>query len=287
MPELAKVDCSGIGFFTDENLFSKVGVRVAFTTRQGGVSASPWESLNLATHVHDDSEAVAENRRRLLEALKAAPGTQLIVPNQVHGENVAVIHHAPDMNGEMQRVRREVACGADAIVCLAPHVAPMLCYADCMPVILVAPSGAFAVIHAGWRGVEARIVAAAIEKLASESCTAHAGREARCAADAHPGEYNAYIGPYIHSECFEVSEDLAQRFSNMFGQGAVPDARHVDLGFAVRKTLEEAQISPRRICDIAMCTACNTHDFYSHRAENGHTGRHAAIAFMDEESIWE
>lgn len=121
----------------------------------GGVSSVPYASLNLGAHVGDDLGAVEENRRRVLTAMGLSEfEDNLIVPNQVHGDNVCVIHSSDDH--ELARVRDEVAQGCDAVVCVASDVPVLMCFADCVPVILVTPHG-FAVIHSGWRGTMAKL----------------------------------------------------------------------------------------------------------------------------------
>ena len=126
-------------------------VRFAFTERAGGVSEDAYSSLNLGSHVGDDPFAVQENRRRALEAMGAAECEHnLLVPNQVHGDHiVAVTSNGAD---DLEDVREQIAEGCDAIVCTAHNVPVLLCFADCVPVVLVAPGG-FAVVHSGWKGI--------------------------------------------------------------------------------------------------------------------------------------
>ena len=132
-------------------------VRFAFTERTGGVSEDAYSSLNLGSHVGDDPFAVQENRRRALEAMGATECEHnLLVPNQVHGDHIVTV----TSNGadDLEAVREQIAEGCDAIVCTAHDVPVLLCFADCVPVVLVAPSG-FAVVHSGWKGTIARISA--------------------------------------------------------------------------------------------------------------------------------
>ena len=160
------------------------GVAFGFTERTGGVSASPYASLNLGTHVGDDPLAVAENRRRALAALGGeAYLDRLLVPNQVHGDNVVVVDSADA--SVLDSVRACIAKGADAIVCTQAQVPVMLCFADCVPVILTCPGG-FAVVHSGWRGTYARIAASAARVLSQVTC-------------ASIEQVHAYIGP--HTRC--------------------------------------------------------------------------------------
>lgn len=266
-PRLSKGRFSSITAHTDEALFEQSGIRIAFTERLGGVSEGPFESLNLATTVSDEPSKVYENRQILIDAfsLKEAP---CVIPFQVHGDSIQVL---PDnAAATIEAHQKIVSQGCDALVVEAFRVAALLCYADCVPVILVSPSGRFAVIHAGWRGVENLISIKTLERLKTVDI------EAGMAGDV--SRYNAYIGPHIHHECFETSPDIAQRFFDAFGEACLPDARHVDLGQALRISLIKAGIRGNRIADVGFCTACHPERFFSYRAQNGICGRHGAFA---------
>lgn len=247
--------------FTDDALFEASGVRIAFTTRTGGYSEAPFDSLNLALHVQDDAAAVSSNRQLLLEAM-GAQGCQLVVPNQVHQSHIVSFEPQSDIKA----LAAEATQAADGLLVNCCDVAALLNFADCMPVIVVAPGGAFCVLHAGWRGVYGHIVAKGIKMLcASASC------EPECC--------NAYIGPYIHAECFEVSQDLAEKFATEFGECCRRDNRHVDLGGAMLVELLACGIDAKRIANVDMCTVCSKDEFFSYRASGGRCGRHGAFAF--------
>ena len=124
-------------------------VAFGFTERTGGVSKPPFASLNLGSHVGDAPEAVQENRRRVLAALGCEEALgRLIVPNQVHGDHVVTVSSSDA--AALGEARAEATAGADAVVCTVPGVPVLLCFADCVPVIVVCPGG-FAVVHSGWR----------------------------------------------------------------------------------------------------------------------------------------
>ena len=136
-------------------------VRFAFTERTGGVSEEPYSSLNLGSHVGDDPFSVQENRRRALDAMGAAECEHnLLVPNQVHGDRIVTV----TSNGadDLEIIREQIAEGCDGIVCTAREVPVLLCFADCVPVVLVVPGG-FAVVHSGWKGTIAHISAKACQ----------------------------------------------------------------------------------------------------------------------------
>ncbi|MDY4041302.1 MAG: polyphenol oxidase family protein [Collinsella sp.] len=243
-------------------------VRFGFTERAGGVSAPPFSSLNLGGHVGDDPEAVAENRRRALAALDAAETfDRLLVPNQVHGDRVArVIDGGPDA---LARVRTEIAAGADAIVCTAPGVPVMLCFADCVPVVLTLEN-AFAVIHSGWKGTEARVAAKAASALAEVT-------------GASMAEVEAWIGPHISGDEYEVSPELMARFAAGFASvrpAAEAGSRLLDLSACIREALVEVGVQDERVVDAGLSTLRDNDRFFSYRAEHGQCGRHAAIALI-------
>ena len=266
-PTLQARPSAGLSFLTDEPLFVATGVRLGFSRRQGGVSEPPYDGLNLGDHVEDDPMAVAENRALLLDAAGLG-STRLLTLNQVHGDVVLALDD--DAAAAWEEVTRAGAAGADGVAVAVPDVTALLCFADCTPVIVVSPSGAYAVAHAGWRGALAGIPAKAVEALAA--LDARAGR----AAD--PSEYNAYIGPHIRSECFECGEEVVDAFLEEFGACAVADPRHVDLSAALAADLVRAGLDPARILDAEVCTKCHPDEYFSYRASGGVCGRHGAIA---------
>lgn len=250
--------------WTDEALLAKKRVRVAFTQRQGGLSAGPYASLNLATHVDDDEPTVLANRRLLLEAL-GLPGVPLVVPKQVHGERIVALKKASAQ--EVEAFRTEAGKGSDALLVEARGVAALMNFADCVPLVMVAPSGRFAVVHAGWRGVDNGIVVKALHKLVLG--------EPGLSVDA--SSINVYRGAYIHGECFEVSPELHQRFTERFGDGVAFDSTHIDLGRALDADLVRSGVDPKRIADVDACTVCSNGDWFSYRGQGGTCGRHAAL----------
>ncbi len=267
LPELVHRVGSGISFFSDDRLFEATGIRVAFTERHGGFSKGDYESLNLGIHVEDDESAVLSNRNLVLKALGASSETKLVCPNQVHGSKVCEI--LTPSGSQFEAAFDEAKKGADALLVACKGVCAMLCYADCVPVILASPNGKFAVIHAGWRGVVSKIAGKALMRLCEVSHT--------CAS-----QINAYIGPYIHEECFEVGEDTYKTFEEKFAACidlVCKKDRRVNLGEACSATLIEAGMSSERIADLGICTYCNSDDFFSYRASKGRCGRHAALAF--------
>lgn len=241
------------------------GVTFAFTERSGGVSEGGYATLNLGCEQGDDPRAVEENRRRALTAIGAAHlATRLVNPHQVHGTDVAVIRSDDDESLlEAQTAVRE---GVDAVVCTTTDVPVLLCYADCVPVVLTAP-GAFAVAHSGWRGTMGRIASRTLSVLCDE---------ASCA----PSEVQAYIGPHIGTDDYTVSEELALQFAEAFGPDVVAPGNKLDLGACVVRALCEGGVPEGSIACVAESTAQATERFYSYRASGGACGRHGALAVM-------
>ncbi len=266
-------ESSGLDLLVDSRLFDACGVRIAFSSRAGGVSAGPFSSLNLSDKVGDDADAVAANRRRLLHALGAARlQERLVVPDQVHGTRLVVVDGGGE--GDVERAQADARAGSDGVVCTCPDVPVLLCFADCVPVVLVAPGGAFAVVHAGWRGALGGISGAALSALA-------------CEAGCAPGQCNAYIGPHIGACCYETSAEVLARFTEAFGAACDAGGRHLDLAAAVASDLLAAGADPSRIVDAGICTSCSSGDYYSYRAHGAATGRHGAYACKEGTGTWD
>lgn len=240
-------------------------LRFGFTERSGGVSLPPYASLNLGDHVGDDPAAVAENRRRVLAAFGMEHLTErLLVPNQVHGDTVVEL--TQDGDDALDAVRARIAQGADAIVCTVPHVPVMLCFADCVPVILTCPNG-FAVVHSGWKGTYARIAGKAAEALSR-------------AAHVEPCDISAWIGPHILGDEYEVSAELLHIFSLQFDKIGICEHNMLDLSSAIRQTLEEIGVRSCEIHDSRLSTLHLPTRFFSYRGEGGRCGRHGAVAAL-------
>ncbi len=266
LPELTKGRFASLDAYTDEPLFRATGVRIAFTTRQGGVSEGCYGSLNLGHHVDDNLSAVMENRAIVQRSFSCADAP-LIVPNQVHGDALVRICDA----GDAESVQQQAAEGADGVLVEAPGVATLLCFADCVPVIIVSPTGRFAVVHAGWRGVDNLIAAKAAQALVQA--------DAEELGQGAISQLNVYLGPHIGAECFETGEDVHAKFRQKFGEDCVYDRSHISLSAALRIQLQRIGVSAERICDLGKCTVCSNDEFFSYRAQGGMCGRHGAFAY--------
>ncbi|MCD8199781.1 MAG: polyphenol oxidase family protein [Coriobacteriaceae bacterium] len=250
--------------YTDRALFERIGLRILFTGRDGGVSQGPYASLNLSDAVADDASSVRENRRRLLCAAGIASDvSHLVIPKQVHGTDIVTVD-------TLEQARSDVAEGCDAVLCARTEVPVLLCFADCVPLIMVAPDASFAVVHAGWRGTVAHIASKALVALADHSSSS-------------PADCNVYIGPHIGPCCFQVAEDVHKRFCSEYGPDVAADASHIDLSASLLADLLQAQASADRICDVGICTSCSNDRYFSYRAQDGICGRQGAFACRTEQ----
>lgn len=257
-PELVRSSSCGVTLLGDPR--RPGGVTFGFTERTGGVSTGCFTSLNLGLDCGDDDANVMRNRQLVLASMGAAELLpRLVNPVQVHGDTVLVIDGA--YKGTPADPRPE----ADAIVCTCRNVAVLLCFADCVPVVLAAPRG-FAVVHSGWRGTIARIAGKALRVLVEQvGCDA--------------SQVCAYVGPCVGGDDYEVSDDLVRRFSAEFGCDVVAGNR-LDLPLAVEKSLVDEGLAHAQIARAGVSTVTHTDRFFSYRAENGACGRHGAVAFM-------
>jgi polyphenol oxidase len=224
------------------------GARAAFSTRLGGVSTDPYSSLNLAILTGDRREDVRENRHRLASVLGLRP-ERVLIGRQVHGTEIARHDAAPvpsayaDPGPDLPPV--------DGHLTDRPGLAPLVMVADCLPVALSGPGGV-AMIHCGWRGLAAGIVARGAEGV---------------------GATAAAIGPGIGPCCYEVSEEVVAEFDHL-GDG-VSKGRILDLPEAARRLLERAGVGS--IASADLCTSCNPELFFSHRRDGERTGRQAGL----------
>ncbi len=268
-PLLVRCVCAdGLAYSTDEDLFARSGIRIAFTERSGGVSDPPCDSLNLATHVGDDPGVVDENRKILLRTLGLGElADSLVTASQVHGAAVAFVGPSDAGRGARAGGASQPLADIDAIVTSSPEIPLLMVYADCVPVILIAeePLPVIAVIHAGWRGVLAGVHTSALDQVCLRAgCT--------------PGGVSVYIGPHIGPCCYTVGDEIISHFCNTFGTIAAVEGR-LDLGRTVAESLVRQGVSAKYVADSDECTFDHADRFFSYRASRV-TGRHGALAVI-------
>ncbi len=235
-------------------------VRALMSTRAGGVSASPFDSLNLGRSAGDDAAAVAENRRRFTAALGGARPVWL---SQVHGTRVLRLRAGDDAASLLPE--------ADAALTTEPGVACTVMVADCLPVLFAAPGGrGVAAAHAGWRGLAAGVLEATVDGLCA-------------AADCDAGELWAWLGPAIGPRHFEVGADVVEAFGG--GPRLVERRRAdgtlrwlADLPGLAGDRLRAAGL--RWVSGGELCTVEDASRFFSFRRD-GVTGRMAAAVWLE------
>ncbi len=230
-------------------------------TRLGGVSAAPWAALNLGHTVGDDPAAVEENHRRMCAAFDIARA-QIVSPHQVHGRNVVRVG--------VQDAGRVIPA-TDALITDAPGVALLLRFADCTPILFYDPGHrALGLAHAGWRGVAAGIAPATVAAM-------------QVAFGTSPAEVWAGIGPTIGPQFYSVGVEVVQAIQATLPAGVTAAACrngqwYLDLAGAVAAQLRAVGVS--QIVNSGLCTAGRVDEWYSHRAENGRTGRFGVLAML-------
>jgi YfiH family protein len=268
-PSLTLKERGGLRWLTDRSLDASTAVRIAFTTRSGGRSVGPHAGLDLAAHVGDDPVSVDGNRAALMSALDIEHlRRRLTTAEQVHGLTLREVSGATAGMGAFADHNGPPSVPAtDALYTLDAATPVLLLYADCVPVILVAPGPVrgVAVVHAGWKG--------ALGRLAGKSATRLAQ-----AVGCDTSDLFAYVGPHIGPCHYEVAPERLSQFVDAFGSIASAQGR-LDLGAVVYQTLSEVGVSPRNVVSAGVCTAEETGSFYSFRAE-GRTGRHGALAVI-------
>jgi len=265
IPSLERIELDGLAVHMDLDLRRTDEVIVAFTERFGGVSAPPYDSLNLAGHVGDDPECVDSNRSALLgvlglENLRA----RLVTAEQVHGAKVHEVTDRDSGRGAFVSHGAPPVAETDALMTAELGIPLLLLYADCVPVILVGGHpAAIAVVHAGWRGALADLPGATVLRMAR-------------AYGLDPSGIRAYLGPCIRSCCYNVQETILSQFVHEFGTISAVEGR-LDLVAVVRESLRRAGLLPEMIADCGACTLDHVDRFFSYRA-NATTGRHGALA---------
>jgi YfiH family protein len=249
------------------------GARAAFSTRLGGVSAAPFDSLNLGILTDDADKAVVENRHRLAAALGLDP-ERIPIGRQVHGAGLAR-HATPQLPSPFAQPGSELP-EVDGHVVAEPGLAPLVFVADCLPVALSGPGGA-AILHCGWRGLAAGIVGAGAAAV---------------------GATDAAIGPGIGPCCYEVGPEVLSAFASL-GHGITVEKgataadgtriplyggngahRRLDLPEVARRLLAEAGVE--RVESAGLCSRCEAELFFSHRRDAGRTGRQAGLVWLEQ-----
>jgi polyphenol oxidase len=224
--------------------------RVLLSTRRGGVSPAPFDSLNLGRLTDDDGANVDANRERLAGVV-GLPRERFLYGRQVHGARVRRASEPPGPE--------RPAADEDGQATALRDAAALVFVADCLPVLLAAEGGV-AAVHCGWRGLAGGIVeegVLALRELGAE------------------GPATAVVGAGARGCCYEVGEEVLEHFDDV--PGARVGERNLDLPTVAAAKLAAAGVSD--VHDVGLCTMCRNDLFFSHRADGGVTGRQAGVVW--------
>ncbi|OQY20188.1 MAG: hypothetical protein B6I34_08865 [Anaerolineaceae bacterium 4572_32.1] len=264
---MLRIADDGLLYYHFESLTPFVGrgeLRYGIFTRLGGVSDSPFATLNTGHTVGDDPQAVEENHRRICRVLDA-DAASIATGYQVHGASAALI----DLKD-----RGCVRPATDILLTDRPGIPLMQRFADCTPLILYDPARrVLGLAHAGWRGTVRGVALKAVQTMTR-------------AFGSRPIDIVAGVGPSIGPCCYEIGPEVAEQVRGAFSEGdgwlrsQGNGALHLDLWTANREQLQAAGVGQVEVADL--CTACHTGEFFSHRAENGRTGRFGLMGVLSE-----
>lgn len=242
-----------------------MGARIVMTTRVGGKGETPYQSLNLALHVGDDSATVIENRKHFLKAV-GWQEKDFVSVRQVHGKEIVYADKTQCGSGFLAYED----CIADADGIFTDEKGPVMAtfYADCLPLAIFHPQKRLlGLAHAGWRGTFQNIGLSLIDAM-------------RTKADFDSAELYAAVGAGIGACCYEVDSEFKERFCKEYTEAedwftaGERGKYYFDNVKANITLLQQAGIKAGRISNLGLCTACENHQFFSFRKEQGKTGRH-------------
>lgn len=257
-------------------------VRHLFSTREGGVSRGIYSSMNLSYSRGDDKGAVDENFRRIAEVFHSTPD-RMVCSRQTHTTNIRLVSEADCGKGTVRETDYE---DVDGLITDLPEIILCTFYADCVPLYFVdTQKKAIGLAHSGWRGTVDRMGEQVLKAMKEAFGT-------------QPGDVVAAIGPSICQGCYEVGEEVAEKFKECFTRDAVwgnqdevfsgerkcilkkgikEGKYQLDLQEANRRILLDAGVLASRIAVSDLCTCCNSSFLFSHRASQGKRGNLGAF----------
>jgi polyphenol oxidase len=229
------------------------GARAVFSTRQGGVSAGPFRSLNLGILTDDDPELVVENRRRMAHAA-GVDGARVVLGWQVHGSE---LHEwdGPDPQRVWSEPGGKQLPRVDGHLTTERGLGLLVLVADCFPVALSDGRRA-AMLHCGWRPLAGGVVEKAVARFERPPAAA--------------------VGPGIGGCCYEVGPEVLAEFEDVRGAA---DGPMLDLRRVIEHRLAAAGVT--EIEHLDRCTSCHPDLYFSHRRDDGLTGRQAGMVMLD------
>jgi YfiH family protein len=242
------------------------GAKAVFSTRHGGVSTAPFDTMNLGFHVWDKLEAVSENRK-IFAAAAEIPLDQVICANQVHGTNIQTVYAGDRGKGVLSQ--DDALPETDGMITIEKNVALAAFFADCVPIYLVdSVKGAVGLVHAGRKGTVNGIAGKAVAMMADKF-------------GSKPSDCYGFIGPSIGSCCYAVGEEIVSMFTSGRWKSISPvekvqDKWMLDLWKANKEDLLASGMSAEHIGIAEICTYCDRR-FFSYRRDGGRTGRMGAF----------
>ena len=238
-----------------------------FSTRHEGVSRPPYNSLNLGINTQDQ-QANVEGNRSLLARAFGVNQEALVTPRQVHGSDILVINEPNEDYSHFLSVE------GDAVITNQPNVLIGVCVADCAPILLFDPDKkVVAVVHAGWKGTAAGLVAKTVAGMQSEF-------------GSNPARLHAAIGPCIQKCCYEVDEPVKKAFLqsgvswDLCAELKSPGKWHLDLAAANRALLLQSGLPADSIQVSDQCVCCHSEQFFSYRRDKEESGRQMGFIML-------
>lgn len=243
-----RYDKQWIGQF--DMLMSEPGLIHGFSTRKGGVSSPPFDSLNLGINTIDQQENIQYNRNQFYNIL-GVHANHLAYPQQVHEDHVAVVIKPAELHQ------------TDAVITKIPGLALSIQVADCAPVFLYnSKIPSIGLVHAGWRGTASEITKKTVRMMIDQF-------------NANPKDILAFIGPSIGPCCYQIGDEAKSCFDS-----SCLNHDHLDLWQCNKNQLIQSEIPDFNIQVSGICTSCNSSLFFSHRESGGQTGRMMALMMI-------
>lgn len=261
------IDKNEVKYISFKSLDNIPFIMHGFSTRIGGISEGVYNSLNLGLKTDDNKNNTLENIKKFTLAV-GVNCENLVISDQIHSDIIKVVNTNDKGKGYWSQ---EKLNGIDGLITNIRGIPLMTIYADCVPLFFVDPvKKAIGVSHAGWKGTVLKIGKKTVEAMVNEY-------------GSNPKDIIAVIGPSIGKCCYEVDKRVIDEFNRSFIDTSTfvdlkeDNKYQLNLWRANQITLIESGLLEENIEIANLCTGCNTDLFYSHRMENGKTGRMGAI----------
>jgi polyphenol oxidase len=245
-----------------ENLLP--GLEVGITCKQGGFSEGPFSSLNMGLHVNDDEDAVKKNRLHVANSI-GFPLQTWVCAEQTHGNNIRWVTKQDGGKGSLDY--SESISDTDGLITNNPNLLLTMCYADCVPIYFLYPEGRLVgVAHAGWKGTVLNIAGKMVEEFKKHGAKSE--------------DILVAIGPSICGECYQVDDRVIDKVKKLLEDCSEKPYNHkyegqyaLDLKRTNFLAMLNSGVPENNITVSGFCTVCDETEFFSHRRDNGKTGR--------------